>query len=240
MGLHCLTLFLTVGFDQALAQTLDLPDNPDEQAVIQPGFVAPAAGLIVAAPNPDYAARPPVELEVGDKANFYLHRVESFGTVLGPAVEAATVMASPPKAYPNNWRQGADAYARNYGAVLGRVQTAEFSRFVVGAALREDPRYYPSPNRAIAARIAHAIWFTLVDRSDSGHSRLAFANLVGATAGGFVGDAYLPVGYTDLRHAAERTGVQMSTFAAGNVFDEFAPEWNKLARALNSRFRRKN
>src|SRR5271170_4223018 len=61
IGLYCLTLFLAVGFDQALAQTLDLPDKPIEQAVIQPGFAAPAAGSIVAAPNPDHVARPPVE-----------------------------------------------------------------------------------------------------------------------------------------------------------------------------------
>ena len=170
----------------ATAQILNLPDKPIEQAAIQPGLIAPAsAALIVIAPNPAYAADPPVELNAGDKANFYFHRMLSFGTVLGPAIEATAVMASPPKAYPNDWRQGVDASARNYGAVLGRAQTAEFGRLVVGVALREDPRYYPSPNRAVGARIVHAIWFALIDRSDSGHLRLAFANLIGATAGGF-------------------------------------------------------
>ena len=133
-----------------------------------------------------------------------------------------------------------DAYARNYSAVLGRTQTAEFGRLVVGVALREDPRYYPSPNRAVGARIVHAIWFALIDRSDSGRLHLAFANLIGATAGGFIGNAYLPGDYSDLRHAGERTGIQMSTFAAGNVFDEFGPELNKLARALTSKFRHKD
>jgi hypothetical protein len=186
-------------------------------------------------PNPEYALNPPLNLSAGDKAVFYYHRLMNPGTALGPAAEAAVVMAWPPNAYPNDWRQGAAAFGRNYGAVLGRVQTAEFSRFAVGLALREDPRYYPSPNRNLAARVIHSLRFTLADRSDSGHSRPAFANFIGATAGGFVGDAYLPTNYTDLRHATARTGFQMATFAFRNIADEFAPELDKLTHALQVR-----
>ena len=186
-------------------------------------------------PNPDYAVKPPLSLSTGNKARFYLHRVLDFGSALGPAVEAAAVMVSPPKAYPDDWRQGAAGFGRNYGAVLGRVQVAEFSRFAAGVALREDPRYYPSPNRNAASRILHAVGFTLADHSDSGQVRPAFANLIGATAGGFFGDAYLPVSYTDLRHAGVRTGIQMTSFAVRNLVDEFAPEFDKITRALMTR-----
>jgi hypothetical protein len=186
-------------------------------------------------PNPDYSANPPLVFSAGDKARFYVHRVMSFGTALGPAVEAAAVMASPPKAYPDNWRQGAAGFGRNYGAVLGRVQVGEFTRFTAGVALREDPRYYPSPNRNAAVRILYAMGFTLADRSDSGHSMPAFDNLIGATAGGFVGDAYLPANYADLRHAGVRTGIQMTSFAVHNLFDEFAPEFARITHALKTR-----
>jgi len=213
------------------AQTAALPEEPVEQAVLQPTLGVPE--VAASGPNPEYAALSPIELNAWGKTNFYFQRLMGIGTALGPAVEAATVMAAPPKNYPNNWRQGAAAYGRNYGAVLGRAQTAEFSRFVLGVALREDPRYYPSRNRATPARILHAVWFTLVDRSDAGHLRPAFANLIGATAGGFVGNAYLPGDYTDLRHVGERTGVQMCGFAIENGFDEFVPELNKLAHALH-------
>jgi hypothetical protein len=186
-------------------------------------------------PNPDYAAKPPLSFSAGDKASFYRHRVLDFGSAFGPAVEAAAVMASPPKAYPDDWRQGAEGFGRNYGAVLGRVQVAEFSRFAAGVALREDPRYYPSPNRNAASRILHAVGFTLADHSDSGQVRPAFANLIGATAGGFVGDAYLPSNYTDLRHSAVRIGIQMTGFAVRNLVDEFAPEFDKITHALKTR-----
>ena len=144
-------------------------------------------------------------------------------------------MASPPKAYPDDWRQGAAGFGRNYGAVLGRVQVAEFSRFAAGVALHEDPRYYPSPNRNVASRILHAVGFALADHSDAGRLRPAFANLIGATAGGFVGDAYLPSNYTDLRHAGVRTGIQLTSFAVRNLADEFAPEFDKITRALKTR-----
>jgi hypothetical protein len=235
-----LTILLVFSLAPAIAQTASLPDEPVEQAVLQPAISAPATAEAASlAPNPEYAALSPTELDTWGKANFYFQRVMGMGTALGPAVEAAAVMAAPPKNYPSNWRQGAGGYGRNYGAVLGRAQTAELTRFVAGVVLREDPRYYPSANRAIPARILHAVWFTLVDRSDAGHLRPAFANLIGATAGGFVGNAYLPGDYTDLRHVGERTGFQMAGFAIENGFDEFVPELNKLVHALHIRSGRK-
>jgi hypothetical protein len=235
LGISFLTALLVI-HSQLLAQTASLPDKPVEQVDLQP---APGRGAQFSAPNPEYAALSPVELNAWGKANIYYQRVMGIGTALGPAVEAAAVMAAPPKNYPNNWRQGAAAYGRNYGAVLGRAQTAEFTRFVMGVALREDPRYYPSGNRAVPARIVHAVWFTLVDRSDAGHLRPAFANLLGAAAGGFVGNAYLPGAYTDLRHVGERTGFQMAGFAVENGFGEFMPELDKLAHLLHIRLGRK-
>jgi hypothetical protein len=195
----------------------------------------PVSAAIVHLPNPSYSADLPLAMSSGDKARFYFHRIWNLGSVLGPAVEASAVMASPPNGYPGDWRQGAAAFGRNYGAVLGRAQTGEVSRFAAGVALREDPRYYPSPNRNIAGRVFHALGFTLADHSDSGYTRPAFANLIGAAAGGFVGDAYLPSNYTDLRHAGVRTGFQMATFAVHNVVDEFAPEMEKLTNALKLR-----
>jgi len=187
------------------------------------------------APNPAYALATPMAMSWSDKADFYVHRIGNVGSLLGPAIEAAAVMASPPKGYPSDWRQGAGGFGRNYGAVTGRAQTGEFTRFAAGLVLREDPRYYPSPNRNAFARVFHALLFTISDRSDSGQSRVAFANIAGATAGGFVGDTYLPSNYTDLRHAAVRTGFQFAAFAVRNVIDEFTPEVEKITNALKLR-----
>jgi hypothetical protein len=194
--------------------------------------LSPAKSLQPSAPDYISVTQPP-ELDAGGKADYYTHRILNPATILGPAAEAGFVMAAPPKAYPREWHLGAAAYWRNYGSALARQQTGEFGRFVAGVALREDPRYYSSTRTPVFARIAHALGFTFVDRSDSGNPRLAFANLLGAAAGGFVGDAYLPTGYTDLRHSSVRTGVQLGAFGASNLVDEFRPELNKLKQLLH-------
>jgi hypothetical protein len=219
----------------AHAQIVSLPDAPHIQEATT---AARAAPLAPDAPGSSQTTASPVELSPGDKARLYLRSLLGFNTILGPAAEAGFVMATPPKAYPDAWKQGAGAYGRNFGASLGRIQTAEFSRFVMGVALREDPRYYRSPNPTLGFRIAHALRFALIDRSDTGRSRPAFATLIGAASGGFVGDAYLPTDYTDLRHAGVRTGVQLGTFAFGNLIEEFTPELKRLTQAMNRRFGR--
>jgi hypothetical protein len=243
-GLVPLAAVLVIQFASASAQTASsdaqLVDAPPAQRDLATLPLLAAIPKPIPIFNPGYTAAPPVELDATGKASFYLHGLLNVGTILGPAAEAAAVMTSPPKAYPKDWRQGATAYARNFGASFGRTQTAEFGRFVVGLGLHEDPRYYPAANRNIGARIVHAIGFTLVDRSDSGHSRAAFATMVGATAGGFIGNAYLPESYTNLRHVAMRIGIQMGTFAVGNVIEEFAPETRRLTQALNNRFHPNN
>ena len=213
------------------AWSQELPDAPQQSS-------APPASAFTSRYINDAAPSEPVALDTGGKIDVYTHRLVSPATMLGPAAEAAFIMAVPPKGYPVKWRQGAAACWRNYGAALGRQQTGEFSRMVVGIALHEDPRYYRSASSALFPRLLHAAAFTLIDRSDAGNLRPALANVIGAGAGGLVGDAYLPSSYTDLRHAGVRTGVQMSSFAASNILDEFRPELAKLKSALTSRFHR--
>jgi hypothetical protein len=89
---------------------------------------------------------------------------------------------------------------------------------------REDPRYVPSSSRSVFARSIHAISFTFVDRSNSGHPMPAISNFVGAAAGGFVGNAYLPAGFNDVTHAGQRASLRFGFAAAGNLFREFAPQ----------------
>jgi hypothetical protein len=63
-----------------------------------------------------------------------------------------------------------------------------------------------------------------VDRSNSGHPMPAISNFVGAAAGGFVGNAYLPAGFNDVTHGGQRASLRFGFAAAGNLFREFAPQ----------------
>jgi hypothetical protein len=60
----------------------------------------------------------------------------------------------------------------------------------------------------------------------------AFSNFVGATAAGFVGNAYLPSSFNNATHAGQRATLQFGFTAAGNLFREFAPQMPKPVRTV--------
>src|SRR6266403_1244376 len=89
-----------------------------------------------------------------------------------PAFRAGIRMANPPgkgaTEYPTEWRQGAEAFGRNYGDAFAQRVTFQTARFATGVITHEDPRYIPSSSHNVLARNLHALTFTFVDRSDSG------------------------------------------------------------------------
>lgn len=150
------------------------------------------------------------------------------GALTAPAFRAGLRMANPPgkgtTRYPLDWRQGTGAFGKNYGDAYAERVSFQTARFITGVIVREDPRYVPSGSHNIFARSVHALSFSFVDHSDSGRRMLALSNFVGAAAGGFVGNAYLPGGFSDVTHAGQRATIRFGTFAAGNLFREFAPQ----------------
>jgi len=68
----------------------------------------------------------------------------------------------------------------------------------------------------------------VIDRGDNGHPRLALANISGALAGGFVGNAYLPDPYANASHGLSRSALALSGFATSNLADEFRPALKRL------------
>jgi hypothetical protein len=165
----------------------------------------------------------------GDKVHYYLTETYFNPSALtAPAFRAGVRMANPPgkgaTQYPSEWRQGGEALGRNYGDAVAERVSFQTARFATGVITREDPRYVPSSSRSVFARSIHAISFTFVDRSNSGHPMPAISNFVGAAAGGFVGNAYLPAGFNDVTHAGQRASLRFGFVAGGNLFREFAPQ----------------
>jgi len=109
-------------------------------------------------------------------------------------------------------------------------------KFVAASILHEDPRYFTSTNRNFFARTLNAVRYAVIDRSDSGHPRPAVANLAGAFAGGFVGNAYLPDPYANASHGFSRSALALTGFVTSNLADEFRPEIHGLVRKLHLPF----
>ena len=184
----------------------------------------PAGGDSVSPPRPATTAGSHFE----DKLHYYLTETYFNPSALtAPAFRAGLRMANPPgkdtTQYPAQWRRGAEAFGRNYGDAVAERVSFQTARFATGVLTREDPRYVGSSSRNMFARSIHAISFTVVDRSNSGHLMPAISNFVGAAAGGFAGNAYLPAGFDDVTHAGQRATLRFGFSAAGNLFREFAP-----------------
>jgi len=154
----------------------------------------------------------------------------SFGprAFVGPALSSAIRMAKPNYNYPNDWHQGMQGYGRIYGSAFGTKVATQTARYAASALLREDYRYVPSTSTEFFPRVFHAVGFIFVDRSDSGERRPAYSNFAGAAAGGFVPNLWLPDGFNDGTHGAERMGTQFGGFAIQNVLREFTPDLFRL------------
>ena len=215
-----------------------LPDAPSSHTISAGSRGATEPGHTEADALPPSAGIDPVASRVSaakaginfdDKVHYYL--TETYfnpGALTAPAFRAGLRMANPPgkgaTQYPSEWRQGAEAFGRNYGDAVAERVSFQTARFATGVITREDPRYVPSSSRSVFARSIHAISFTFVDRSTSGHRMPAISNFLGAAAGGFVGNAYLPAGFNDVTHAGQRATLRFGFAAGGNLFREFAPQ----------------
>lgn len=174
---------------------------------------------------------------VGDKFTYYVDETYLNPSVFtAPAFRAGIRMANPPgegaTRYPAEWRQGSEALGRNYGDAFAERLTFQTARFGTSVVTHEDPRYIPSSSRNFFARSVHAVTFTFVDRSDSGHPMPAISNFVAASAAGFVGNSYLPRGFNDATHAGQRATIRFGFAAAGNLFREFAPQMPRPIRTV--------
>ena len=218
--------------------TTPLPDAPSSRAISAGSKGSSERDQSEAGPSSTSAGINPVSpqapatsagIRFEDKVHYYL--TETYlnpSAFTAPAFRAGLRMANPPgkgaTRYPSEWRQGGEAFGRNYGDAVAERVSFQTARFAAGVITREDPRYVPSSSRSLLLRSIHAVSFTVVDRSNSGHAVPALSNFVGAAAAGFVGNAYLPAGFNDVTHAGQRATLRLGFAAAGNLFREFAPQ----------------
>jgi hypothetical protein len=171
-------------------------------------------------------------LTVRDKFLIYAHK--SFGppAVILPGFGAGLGMINPPSKYPKEWKDGADAFGRNYGYRVADRLSRNTAQFLTGALLHEDPRYLRSTSSNPLARTVHALAFTIFDKTDSGRTTFAASNFASAAAGGLVGMGILPDGYNDVTHAEQRMASEFLQIGIGNVLTEFEPQWGPWAKKL--------
>jgi hypothetical protein len=223
---------------QINAQDLPKPDAPPiSEADKQPD----PKSLPVAAADPLFA--PVVTFKrTSSREKFMDYKLAALSpkVLVAPGLAATIRILHPLDTYPKEWRNGPEAFARNYGNVLASSTSLKTARYLTGALLHEDFRYRPSTSKNPLARSIHALAFTFVDKSDSGGNRIALANFAAAGAGGVVGSLYLPGKYGNLNHAEARAAIAFGGIAGQNLRHEFAPDLLRLRRRMHLPFLPKN
>lgn len=169
----------------------------------------------------------PQPLTVREKFDFYADK--TFGLdawiLAGASAGYRQAIDSPPE-----WGQGMEGYSKRFGSVLARRAIKNTVEFGVGAALREDPRYFRSEHKGFVPRMWHAVSSTFVTRRDDGARVPDVGRLSGAMAAGFISNTWYPDRLSDTSHAFSRAGIMLGGDAAINVLREFFPDIKRLIR----------
>lgn len=210
----------------------NLPDAPSATHGAEPSARA-GAGILMFSEGFGVTSQTAHPMAVDDKFKFIVE--PNFGPrrLVMNSFAAGMRMANVPSQYPHEWHSGMEAYARFYGDDFARTGAQSLSRFSTSVLLHEDPRYWRSTSTSIPARLGHAIIFSFVDKTDGGHSTIALSNFTGAAAGGFIGNAYLPMGFDNLTHAGQRSTNLFGGVVMQNISTEFAPELGHLMRRIH-------
>jgi Carboxypeptidase regulatory-like domain len=108
------------------------------------------------------------------------------GVSLGAGIEQAT------DAFPG-YGQGAEGYAKRWGALFVNGRTSDFLRRAVFPSLfHQDPRYFYQGSGTKWSRTKHAISYAFVARSDSGHLMPNYSYFLGDVCSGALSNLYYP------------------------------------------------
>ena len=136
---------------------------------------------------------------------------------------------------PSGYHQGADGYAKRFGAEMARAASENlFGTFMIASALHEDPRFYVRRNYSFKQSVKYAAVRVAITRSDSGERVVNYAGLLGPLAGEGLANTYYPeqnrtVGETFTRYASD-----IGWKFGGNLLRQYWPVINrklKLAQA---------
>jgi hypothetical protein len=124
--------------------------------------------------------------------------------------------------YPD-YGQGAEGYAKRYGADYGDI----FIGRMLGAAVfptlfHQDPRYFYQGTGSITSRAWHALSSAFICRGDNGNLQFNASHILGNFAAGGISNLYRPQDDRGIVLAIDNALLHTAANAAGNLAREFA------------------
>jgi hypothetical protein len=133
----------------------------------------------------------------------------------------------------SGYGQGADGYAKRFGADMARSASDNlFGTFLIASVLHEDPRFYVRRGLSFTQTLKYAGERLVYTRSDSGDRVINYDGLLGPLASEGLANTYYPktnrgVGSTFVRYSSDQ-GWKF----CGNVLRQYWPRINRKLRIL--------
>jgi len=122
----------------------------------------------------------------------------------------------------SGYGQGADGYAKRYGAAYA---DAAISTFIGGAVLpsllKQDPRYFYKGTGSKKSRLLYAIANSVICKGDNGHWQANYSGILGGLAAGGISTSYYPAKDRDAGLIFQNALIGIGAAAAANVLQEF-------------------
>lgn len=129
--------------------------------------------------------------------------------------------------------RGAAGFGERFGvSMAGEASSEFFSTFLYSSIFHQDPHYHREPGAPVGARIAHALSYAVITRSDSGKPMFNFAEFLGTASSSLVEGGLHPEWERGPGATSGRIFISIGSDAAWNLMTEFLPD---VAKHLNPR-----
>jgi Carboxypeptidase regulatory-like domain len=122
----------------------------------------------------------------------------------------------------SGYGQGAQGYAKRYGASYADVVT---NTFIAGAILpslfKQDPRYFYKGTGSKRSRLLYAIANSVICKGDNGHWQTNYSAILGGLAAGGISNLYYPSSDRGAGLTFENAAIGIGATAAANILQEF-------------------
>jgi len=127
------------------------------------------------------------------------------------------------------WGQGVKGYAKRYGASIADQTVSNYlTEAVLPSVLHDDPRYFRLGEGSTVHRVAHAVSWVIISKTDSNRNTLNVPELLGSGASAAIGLAYYPSQERDGSAVFDRFITQVSFDAASSVLKEYWPDIRRV------------
>jgi hypothetical protein len=169
-----------------------------------------------------YVSYVPNAAPLGSKQKFQL----AWRSTIDPvnfAITGAIAGAQQATNTPSGYGQGAQGYAKRYGASYADLVTGTFiGSAILPSLLKQDPRYFYKGTGSVRSRVLYAIATSVICKGDNRHWQPNYSSILGSLAAGGISNLYYPA---ESRNGAgltvENTLIGIGETAATNLLQEF-------------------